>query len=131
MKFSYLYVAWSLRVRVSLWEVWSLALIIFLIMDPWWLFQVGFLLSFGVTAGLIGCLACYREAVLPWGRWNEFLPEKYYTWWQRGLDKCRRRLLDAFAVATMATMISLPISGWHFRIFNLNEYGQSTFVGYD
>ena len=129
---TYAYVGWENRWRVDWWTVWSVTLVVFMFLlgEPLMILQLGFLLSFGVSAALIAFAGKVYHSIEHLGGWNPLLPKAYYNFFQKNVDAVRTKLLGLVSVSGVATVMSFPLVAWKMKVLNLNGFLGSFLVSY-
>lgn len=104
----------ELRRRVDPLNIWSLAALIILLLQPWQLRNAGFVLSFAVYAAIgIGISVCMKEG--PWFAPDRYLPIREYSKWDDRLRSFDAALRGVIIVSLSAWLMSLPITAAFFR----------------
>ncbi len=103
--------------RISLVNIWSLAALLLLLINPYQLMQPGFQLSFGVYAAIcLGIAFCRRDT--PWFRPDPFIPYRIMTRGEMRIQAFDRGVRGVVVVALSAWLISVPLGAVHFHSFN-------------
>lgn len=103
--------------RVCLTNVWCLAGLLLLMVEPRQLLQPGFQLSFAVYAAIcLGVGFCRQDR--PWFGPDPFIPYRIMTWWDQRLAVWDRWLRGVTVVALSAWLVSVPLCVLHFHTFN-------------
>ena len=103
--------------RVCLTNVWCLAALVLLMVDPQQLWQPGFQLSFAVYAAIcLGVAFCRQDR--PWFGPDPFIPYRIMTRWEQRLAVWDRGLRGVTVVALSAWLVSVPLCILHFHTVN-------------
>lgn len=105
----------SLRRRLSAANIWCAAACLFLLVQPWQLYDTGFRLSFAVYAAIcVGVRFCMR-ADSPWFGPDAYIPFRILTpreLWVKGAEEVLR---GAVLVSLCAWLVSLPLIAHDFH----------------
>ncbi len=109
--------AFALRRRSDLLNSLGVVLLVALVWDNRVIRMPGVQLSYGVVAS-IGLLTVFTRRCFTWiAAVDDFLPVSEMGWWQRKWLGVRRKLADALAVSTAASIGSTPLGMFHFGLF--------------
>ena len=104
----------ELRRRVDPLNIWSLAALLILLLQPWQLMNAGFVLSFTVYAAIgIGVSVCMKEG--PWFAPDSYLPIREYSKRDDRLRHFDAVLRGVIIVSLSAWLVSLPITAAFFH----------------
>ncbi len=110
-----------LRRRPGLFNTWALAALLVLMLQPWQLYQPGFLLSFTVYAAI--CLGV--RFLMPDRTWfgpDSYIPVRIYTRFERLRKTVDLSVRGIVVVSLCAWLVSLPITFMQFHVLNLGSY---------
>jgi len=102
------FLAYFLRRRPDAPSSLAFSALLILAYDPRQLFDLGFILSFVIVAGLIGL---YRPvmSLMPPGSREAFIPGDEPSFFQQHLRPAIRRIMESFSVSVAAWLVSLPL----------------------
>ena len=110
-----------LRRRVSIFNTWCFAALLILMIQPWQLYQAGFLLSF-VVYGAICLGATYSMGDRPWFGPDSYIPKRIRTWRERKIAAAELALRGLVVVSLCAWLVSLPVMISRFHVVNVASY---------
>ena len=104
-----------LRRRSSLFNTWCFAALFILMLQPWQLWQTGFVLSFMVYAGIcLGVSFCMRNR--PWFGPDDYIPTRIRTLPERLLVVAELCVRGTVVVSLCAWLVSAPLSIYFFHV---------------
>lgn len=111
----------SLRRRPSMLNTWCFAALLVLMLQPWQLYQAGFLLSFSIYAAI--CLAVqYCVGAHSWLGPDAYIPPKLHTRGERLAATADLAVRGMVVVSLSAWLVSLPFSISQFHVVNTASY---------
>ena len=110
-----------LRRRVSLLNTWCFAALLLLVINPFHLWNAGFILSFSVYGAI--CLAvqfCMQES--PWFGPDSYIPVSLRTRWEMRWSNAELAVRGAIIVSLSAWLVAVPITVSFFHSANTSSF---------
>lgn len=105
----------SLRRRLSAANIWCAAACLFLLLQPWQLYDTGFRLSFAVYAAICAGVRFCMRSDSPWFGPDAYIPFRILTPWELWVKGAETALRGAVLVSLCAWLVSLPLIAHDFH----------------